>query len=146
MNHRKQQGFTLIELMIVVAIVGILAAIALPAYNDYTIRARMSEVLTAVSSVKATMADEYLSEAAFPAAADNITTDMDGQLENGQYVTAAAYTEGNPATWALTLGNLGGDANGDTIDFVFTGDANGVTMTCTGGNLDDKYRPAECRG
>ncbi|GAB4358216.1 MAG: pilin [Gammaproteobacteria bacterium] len=145
---KKQQGFTLIELMIVVAIVGILAAIALPAYNDYTIRARVSEVLTAASSVKASMAEEYLSGGAFPAAGDAIVTDMQNTFANTAYVAAAAnavYAAGNPATFTVTLSALGGDANGDTIVFSFSGNANGVDMTCTGGTLDAKYRPAECR-
>ena len=56
---KMQQGFTLIELMIVVAIIGILAAVALPAYQDYTVRARMSEVLLAASSCRTTVTESY---------------------------------------------------------------------------------------
>ena len=59
MNTRKQQGFTLIELMIVVAIIGILAAIALPAYQDYTVRARVSEGILAASQCRTTVAEIY---------------------------------------------------------------------------------------
>ena len=61
MNTRKQQGFTLIELMIVVAIIGILAAIALPAYQDYTVRARVSEGILAASQCRTTVAEIYQS-------------------------------------------------------------------------------------
>ena len=62
-----QKGFTLIELMIVIAIVGILAAIALPAYQDYTVRARMSEPMAKLSEAKATIAEYYSSQAKSPA-------------------------------------------------------------------------------
>lgn len=145
---KVQQGFTLIELMIVVAIIGILAAVAIPAYNDYTIRARFTEVMGSAAAVKTTMADEYLSTNAFPAAADAIVADMQNTFANSSYVAAATnavYAAGNPATFTVTLSALGGNANGDTIVYSFTGTATGVSMTCTGGTLDAKYRPAECR-
>jgi type IV pilus assembly protein PilA len=64
---RVQQGFTLIELMIVVAIIGILAAVALPAYQDYTVRAKLTEVMTAASSCKTGVAEFIQSNGAFPA-------------------------------------------------------------------------------
>ncbi len=67
MKQRAQQGFTLIELMIVIAIVGILAAIALPAYQDYTLRAKMAEPLAKMSEAKNTIAEYYVSRADLPA-------------------------------------------------------------------------------
>ena len=76
----KQQGFTLIELMIVVAIVGILAAIAIPAYQDYTIRARVTEGMSLASAAKTTVAENAMSGTAFsagwtaPSATDNVTS------------------------------------------------------------------------
>ena len=66
---RMQQGFTLIELMIVVAIVGILAAIALPAYQDYTVRAKVSEGIARLDEAKTSVAEYYSSNSAFPAGA-----------------------------------------------------------------------------
>ncbi len=67
---KMQQGFTLIELMIVVAIIGILAAVALPAYQDYTVRARMSEVLLAASSCRTTVTESYQAAPTKPAAGE----------------------------------------------------------------------------
>ena len=67
---KHQQGFTLIELMIVVAIIGILAAIALPAYQDYTARAKMSEVVAAASACKTGVAEFIQTNGAFPADAE----------------------------------------------------------------------------
>ncbi len=68
MKRHLQQGFTLIELMIVVAIIGILAAVALPAYQDYTKRARMSEVLLAASACRTTISEVYQNATTLPAA------------------------------------------------------------------------------
>ena len=68
---KKQQGFTLIELMIVVAIIGILAAIAIPAYQDYTIRAQVSEGLNLSGAAKAAVTEYFQDQGAFPA--DNAT-------------------------------------------------------------------------
>jgi type IV pilus assembly protein PilA len=78
-----QKGFTLIELMIVVAIVGILAAIALPAYQDYTIRARVSEAAAAAGACKTAVAEYYASNAALPA--DTSTAGCSGTSANTQF-------------------------------------------------------------
>ena len=144
---KAQQGFTLIELMIVVAIIGILAAIAIPAYQDYTIRAKVAEVVGLASAVKTSLYEDYASDGDMPAATDSVVTDADAVLEASVFVSGAAYTRNsaNAGQFELTLANLGGDANGDTFTFVYTGSSTGLRVACSTGNLDDKYRPANCR-
>lgn len=134
----KQKGFTLIELMIVVAIVGILAAIAIPAYQDYTIRARVTEGLQMAASAKLAVSETAISNNALPAT----------QAATG-YVSPAATTNVTSiavaAAGVITI-TYTAAAGGGTIVMTPTLQANGdVTWDCTGGTLLDKYRPASCR-
>lgn len=134
----KQKGFTLIELMIVVAIIGILAAIAIPAYQDYTIRARVTEGLEMASSAKLAVSETAMTNNALPAT----------QAATG-YTSPAATANVN----AIAVGANGvititytAAAGGGTIIMTPTLTANGdVTWDCTTGTLLPKYRPASCR-
>ena len=136
---KTQQGFTLIELMIVVAIIGILAAIALPAYQDYTIRSKVAEGLNAAAAGKTAVSEYYISEGVLPTAAQVPLVPPAG----AKYVAGLAQADG---TITVTFSaNMGGDANGDDLTFVPTAGATGITWDCTGGSLDAKYRPAECK-
>jgi type IV pilus assembly protein PilA len=142
--------------MIVVAIIGILAAIAIPAYQDYTVRAQVTEGLNLASDLKAAVAETYANDGIWPA--DNAAVGMD-LVKSGKYVTAVDIEDG---TITITFGNqanaaaLGGQslslqpalsANGDVIwncgNRTVVGDATGTGDPNT--TLDDKYLPSTCR-
>ncbi len=139
-----QKGFTLIELMIVVAIIGILAAIAIPAYQDYTARAQMSEAVELLAGGKTPLAEWYADKGTWPAAAASVMNTL-----SGKYVSAVAITTGASATGQLTLTatmkHTGVNSNivGKTV-LLETTDG-GRTWTCRRGDVDDKYLPASCR-
>ncbi len=138
-----QKGFTLIELMIVVAIIGILAAVAIPAYQDYTVRTKVSEGLSLAAGAKATVAETRLSMGRWLAG------------NNGSYglATAASINGNNVASVGVGTAGLitityANDAaiNTRTVTLRPSVSAGGVKWVCTGGDVDDKYRPANCRG
>jgi type IV pilus assembly protein PilA len=141
---RKQQGFTLIELMIVVAIIGILAAIAIPAYQDYTIRAQVSEGLNLTGACKAAVTEYYQDQGAFPA--DNATAGLEAKGNiKGKYTTQIEVTAGG-----ICEATYGVDANanitGAVLSMTPTDNAGSVSWACQGdATLVDKWLPAACR-
>ncbi|WP_428421273.1 pilin [Methylibium sp.] len=137
MKRSLQQGFTLIELMIVVAIIGILAAVALPAYQDYTVRARVTELILGASGARAVIT-EHCQQANTCAGLSTATI----VIASTKYISAADIAD------AGVISVSGKDAIGTTgaVTVTLTPSWNGNTAdwSCTGGPL--RFMPATCRG
>ena len=145
MGMRRGSGFTLIELMIVVAIVGVLASLAVPAYQAYTTRAKVSEVMAIAAKDKTTVAEFYINQGSMPSNAAEAGINTSGA--QSVYVSSVNYSvSGNVATLSYSLTGLGpSDATGSII-WTGTGSDNNVDWVCTNSTLPDKYLPACCRG
>ncbi len=135
---RIQQGFTLIELMIVVAIIGILAAVALPAYQDYTVRAKVTELMLAASSGKNAVTEYYTMNSELPSAASLVI-----ESQATKYVASTAQADG-VITAVATAAEPKISGQNITLTPVANASATQLSWTCSG-SIDTKYRPSSCK-
>ena len=151
MKTSAQQGFTLIELMIVVAIIGILAAIAIPAYQDYIARAQMSEAMVLVDGVKVAVTESYSQDGGCPA---NGTAGIAAATSiNGKYVASVTTAGTGTATGGCTImatmasSGVATGINGKTLTLTMatTATAGSYTFACASTALQ-KYVPKACVG
>ena len=152
---KVQQGFTLIELMIVVAIIGILAAIAIPAYQDYTVRSKVTELVNAAGVCKTGVAEYYQSKGKMPA-----TVDEAGCSDKGTANSSAPGVGAGGIITVKAITTLGPQltANGSGVDFLSHPMCNGAACAADGSSgaltewdcktgtlVKAKYLPAQCR-
>ena len=154
--QKTQKGFTLIELMIVVAIIGILAAVALPAYQDYVAKSKTTSVVATMAALKTDIFDYYTAEGSMPGA-DEIKTGgaMEGafntisSIKNGTMGTVpASAANATSVTIPVALKNVNGNINGKTIEFTYADLNGGLSFKCNALAADatalkNKYLPTD---
>jgi type IV pilus assembly protein PilA len=141
---KVQQGFTLIELMIVVAIIGILAAIAIPAYQDYTIRAQVSEGINLASGAKAAIAEYFMDSGALPVSNTEAGLETDTNI-SGNYVNRVTVGALGQVTVEYSGPEVNAQISGQTLTLTPNTNAGSVSWTCASGTLAPKHVPSACR-
>ena len=131
-----QKGFTLIELMIVVAIIGILAAVALPAYQDYTIRAKVSELMLQASAFRTSVTEKAQVDGALTSAGSGLTVNVAGKVSGGSVTDAGVIS---------IQGSSASTSTGAAVTVTMTPTMTGGTLTWACVGTPSKYFPASCR-
>ncbi|PWQ92856.1 pilin [Leucothrix pacifica] len=161
MKKQLQQGFTLIELMIVVAIIGILASIALPAYQTYVAKSNITSIQASAAAGKTEVWQHYIDNGAMPVPSTTVIPGLfavmggDGVAANsglpgGSVTSFTVSSDGtgtnNVLTGTVTLAGINGNVNTETIAFAYIDDGDALKFTCTpSANLDNKYLPKQCQ-
>ncbi len=146
--RKNQRGFTLIELMIVVAIIGILAAIAIPMYLDYSTRSQIAEGLNLAGGAKTAATEFYQDRGVFPTNNAEAGLDAPGNI-NGNYVTSVSVSRESATSGVVTI-LYGNDAhpliNGENVILTATDNVGSVGWACaSGGIIMAKHLPSACR-
>lgn len=139
---RQNSGFTLIELMIVIAILGILLAIAIPAYSDFATRARVSESMNLMAAVKSTVSEARINNGRFLTGSNDsygLAIDI-----TSRYV-ASVVVAPDTAVITATVKNTQSPADGMTLLLTPTAPGAAINWTCTVGTLAPRYAPSSCR-
>ena len=145
-SYRIQKGFTLIELMIVVAIIGILAAVAIPAYQDYIARAQVSEAVVLVGKGKASLAEYFADRGNWPDDASDVLVNQSGKYTSTTTLGSGAGQTTTSITVTALIKTAGVNVNITSGMLNLTTSDGGKTWICTTGtNLQSKYVPSACR-
>jgi len=138
-----QKGFTLIELMIVVAIIGILAAVAIPAYQDYIARSQMSEAVSLMSGGKTPLAEYYADKGIWPSTAGDVMGNTAGKYTNDITLASTPNSGNATLTAAMKASGVNTNIQGKTVQ-LYTADG-GKNWVCAVGTVDTKYVPGACK-
>jgi type IV pilus assembly protein PilA len=144
LRQRISAGFTLIELMIVVAIIAILAAIAIPAYQDYLIRAQVTEGMSLASGAKAAVWDFVSNTGRFPTSNESAGLATNTSI-TGDYVSSVDLVPAGKITVAFGASRANATIKNSTLVLSAITQAGSISWSCDRGTVSDKYLPATCR-
>jgi type IV pilus assembly protein PilA len=143
----QQAGFTLIELMIVVAIIGILAAIAVPVFQDYVVRSKVTEGLNLTGSAKAAVGDYYNNKGSFPTSNNSASIPLSTSITGNNVASVTINAAGTGPGVISIKYTAESKINGKTLILSPKSSAGSIRWSCSSSTatMDSKYRPSSCR-